>query len=598
MGRFKNLFSSFRNLTADILSQGEQFWWRPANISFASETQTVAGEAVSSDSLMTSATCFACTKALAETIAGLPSSVYRSSVNRKEDDPSSPAYELLVDQPNPEMDAFTFWEIAVTRLTNNGNFFAEIERDGRDRPVALWPVHPSRVKPMRDNTDGSLFWEISSDYTGSPEYSDPTWRAASLRMLGTHNMLNIVGFGSRNGIMSPGMLPGTEEIAMDFAIRRYGGAFFKDGAVPLGVVEHPKFIDNPVKRKQFFSDINEVHSSKRHQIGVLWEGAKYSQVGIAPEQAQFLETRKFTSEQLCKFYGVPPAIVGDYEHSKFATADSMIRAFVMITLRNLAVRIEKSINRQILNVRTPQGKLEKAFTKNLIYQIAIDGLLRGDPQTQAEAWRVYREMGIAKTNEIREDIGLNPVEGEEGEYLIVNGGVARLDKIDEQGSRPSNAERINQPKPPVKTDASLPTFDRNKLIESLDSMVERPTAVAGFDPREAIISTMVKVAQSAVARIDKITDTQIQRWREQDPATVAAKMPDFFAKQEARLVEALEPVSDLAGEIGSHHGQNLPLTIAAAYREGFAALDNYAIFDAANHPTLDIEDIVHVATSC
>jgi HK97 family phage portal protein len=596
MRLIRNFVSSIRSLAANTLSQGEQFWWRPANISFASETQTVAGEAVSADSLMTSATCFACTKALAETIAGLPSSVYRSSAIKKEADPSSPAHELLVDQPNPEMDAFTFWEIAVTRLTNNGNFFAEIERDNRDRPVALWPIHPSRVQPMRDHNDGSLYWEIASDYTGSPEYSDPTWRAANLRYLGTHNMLNIVGFGSRNGIMSPGMLPGTEEIAMDFAIRRYGGSFFKEGAVPLGVVEHPKFIDNPVKRKQFFSDINEVHSSKRHQIGVLWEGAKYNQVGIAPEQAQFLETRKFTSEQLCKFYGVPPAIVGDYEHSKFATADSMIRAFVMITLRNLAVRVEKAINRQVLNVRTPQGKLERAFTKNLIYQIAIDGLLRGDPKTQADAWAAYRQMGVAKTNEIREDIGLNPIDGEAGEYIIVNGGVARLDRIDEQGSRPN--ARNDAPQPPPKQDASLPTFDRERLADALGSMVERPVAVAGFDPREAIISTMVKVASSSVARINKITDTQIQRWREQDPSIVAAKMPEFFAKQLARLEEALEPVADLAGSLGSYHGENLPAEIARAYHDAWAALDNYAIFDANNHPTLDIEEIVHAATSC
>lgn len=129
-----NIFGSFRKLSADILSQGEHLWWRPSNIAFASESQTVAGEAVSADSLMTSATCFACSKALAETIAGLPGFVYRSSALRKEADLNSPAQELLAEQPNPEMDAFTFWEMAVNRLTNNGNFFAEIERDGRDRP--------------------------------------------------------------------------------------------------------------------------------------------------------------------------------------------------------------------------------------------------------------------------------------------------------------------------------------------------------------------------------------------------------------------------------------------------------------------------------
>jgi HK97 family phage portal protein len=569
--------------TADVISDGAPFWWRPGS-SWGSEP-TQSGETIDEVSLLTSATCFACTKALAETVAGLPGQVFRDSGKRKEADSKSPAYELLTEQPNPEMDAFTFWELLTTRVVNAGNFFAEIQRNNRDEPIALWPIHPSRVTPRRSPSDGSLYWEIASDYTGSPEYSDPTWREDHLRYLSPHHFLNVVGFGSQNGIISPGMLPAAQEVGMEFATRRYGASFFKDGAIPAGVIEHPSFIDNEAKRNLFREDINRIHNAKRHQTGVLWQGAKYNQISIAPEQAQFLETRKFTSDQLCKFYGVPPAIIGDYEYSKFATADAMIRAFVMITLRNLVIRGEKAVNRQVLSVRNEQGKLERAYSKKLLYQIAIDGLLRGDPKTQAETHQVYRNTGILTTNEIREEIGFNPIEGEAGDYVIVQGGMARLEKIDEQGTRQSGKNA------PVddsqETDASLPKFgneQRQQLVETLERLSHEDNPVAAvrghsFD----VTGAVVKIAEQAIGRINKITSTQVERWREQDPNVVATKLPDFWNKQKARLDEALEPLAALGAEVAA-------TVISDRYYAMVTKLDNYSIF--GEHPTLDIEEII------
>ncbi len=566
--------------TADLITDNEWRWWGFGG-NFLPAESSVAGEDVSEASLLTSATCFACTKALAETIAGLPSGVYRTVDRAKYADEKSDAHTLLSIAPNPEMDSFTFWELAGQRIVNCGNFFAEIQRDGNDRPIALWPIHPTRVTPVRE-TNGDLLWEISADFAGTPEYADASWRQQHLRWISPHNMLNIPGFGSRNGIVAPGMLPGAQEIGMDFAIRRYGGSFFRDGAVPVGVVEHPGFIANEAQRNIFRADMNAVHSAKRHQIGVLWQGAKYTQISMSPEQAQFLETRKFTSEQLCKFYGVPPAIIGDYEHSKFATADAMVRAFVMITLRNLAVRIERAINRQVLNVTNEQGRLERAFTKNLIYRIAIDGLLRGDPEQQAKAWQSYRMMGAATANEIRDDIGLNPIEGEEGEYLIVHSGAARLDKIDEQGNRPNNARQSDT------QEAKLPSFDRERLVSMLEPMVE-PTTVSstGFDPKLA--SAAIRVADSAIGRIHKITLSQFERWRTTDPAVVETKLAEFWPKQKERLVDALAALSDLISA-------DLPNAMADAYLDDWTKLDAYDIFDSANHPTFDTEDYLDAFT--
>ena len=596
MGLFSKLISSFGKPSGSVLSDGEYRWWS-GNTWIANDTH--AGETITQNNLLTSATCYACTKALAETIAGLPSSVYRITDERKENEPTQAAYTLLADQPNQEMDSFTFWEMAVNRIVNRGNFFAEIQRDRADRPIALWPIHNSRVQPMRE-PDGSLYWQVSNDYAGAPNYSDPTWRQNNLQYISPHNMLNIVGFGSENGIMAPGMLPGAEEIAIDFATRRYGGSFFAKGAVPSGVVEHPGFIDSEAKRAQFRADLNQIHSNhtNAHRVGVLWQGAKYNQISINPEQAQFLETRKFTSHQLCKFYGVPPAIIGDYEDSKFATADAMIRAFVMLTLRSLACRIEKAINRQILNVRDEEGRMRRAFSKPLIYEITLDGLLRGDPKMQAETWQLMRNNGVVSANEWRADVGMNPIEGEAGDYIIVNGGMARLDNIDEQGTRgQSDAAQATQAVEPDEDDAeaSLPHFDRLKLAEMIQNsgVIERPAQVRGADlddGKAALTEAVVEMAQDCVNRIHGIAKTQVERWREHDPAAVAAKLPEFWTKQENRLAEALIPANKLASRVSAE--SNIIDALVGEYRARYASLDNYQIFDAELMAPLKVDNYV------
>lgn len=565
MNLLSKLLSYFPTSSAsnDLVSSGESRWWSP--ISSWKAGNLHAGEDVSEGNLLTSATCFACTKALSETAAGLPAAVYKGLVTKKEIDHDKPAWELLVDQPNPEMDSFTFTELLVTRVVNSGNFFAEIQRDNRDRPVGLWPIHPSRVQPMRES-DGSLFWQISSDYTGSADYQDPTWRQENLRFLSPHNMLNVVGFGSTNGIISPGILPGAQEISLDFATRRYGGDFFKGGATPVGFVEHPGFIPDEGKRNLFRNDLNRVHNNREaaHKIGILWENAKYKQIGIAPEQAQFLETRKYTSHQICKMYGVPPAIVGDYEDNKFATADAMIRAFVMLTLRNLVVRIEKAFYRQILNVKS-DGRLKKAFSTPLIYKLAIDGLLRGDPKMQAETWRVLREGGVATANDILRDRGMNPIEGPEGDYRIVPGGYVRLDQIDNQGDRQENADK-------------QPAFDREALAEMIaaSGLVPAKASVRGSD---VLSETLLELAEDAIGRIHNITLSQIQRWREQDPADVTKKLSAFWDKQRDRLIDALGPCDKVAARISE--GAVVSQLLADAYVAKYSRLDNHDIFDAA-----------------
>lgn len=585
MGLFQNIIGWIPPVRkSNIIQQGEGRWWTPTGSRWA--TGTIAGEEVTDASLLTSSTCYACTKVLAESVAGLPTAIMqRMQKVRRETPDSHPAFSLLCESPNPEMDSFTFMELVVNRTINTGNFFAEIERDRRDRPVALWPIHPTRVTPMRD-AEGMLFWQISSDYSGAPEYADASWRKQNLRFLSPHNMLNVVGFGSLNGIIGPGISPGAQEIGVDFAVRRYGADFFRNGAVPLGFVEHPGWIADPIKRENFRSDLNRIHSSSRHTSGVLWEGAKYNQIGISPESAQMLETRRYTAHQLCYMYGVPPPIIGDYQDSKFATADAMIRFFVMMTIRNLVVRIERAVNRQVMHVRN-QGAMKKAFDSNLIYQIVLDGLLRGDPETQAKVWETMRKNGVATANDWLQDVGMNPIEGPEGEYRIVPGGYVRLENIDNQGDRLANGNNTAPVSDNSNDDASLPSFDREKLVTLIEPMVQRTPAVQGSD---ITLRATKEVSLDALTRIHQITLTQIERWREQDPKLVSEKLPGFWQKQRDRLADALQVVDRIADNL------KVADRLADAYVASLSGLDNYDIFDPAK-TNIDFNELVDQCVS-
>lgn len=585
---------------SDIIKQGEPHWYRPGKTWFVDGDHTFSGESVDSDSAMSCITAYACSKALSETIAGLPGIVYQMVGDMvKKEAYDSKAYELLAVSPNDEMDSFTFWELLVNRVVNSGNFFCEIQRDKQDRPVALWPIHPSRVRPIRDGGDGTLYWEITGDYVGQPEYEDPSWRREHLYYLSNHNFLNIVGFGSINGIIAPGVLPAANELAIDKAVKRYGGGFFARGASLTGVVEHPGFINEPDKREIFRKDINRIHNNRSgDSIGVLWQGAKFQAVSISPEQAQFLQTRKFTIGQICSFYGVPPSIIGDYSESKFATADAMIRAFVMITLRNLATRIERAIARQILNVRGEDGKLTRAFSKPMIYQIAMEGLLRGDPKTQAETFRIMREGGAISTNEWRQETGWNPV-GKHGDYLIVPGGYTRLDNIDNQGTRVEQQQQAPAPQQDQQKAVGRKStknraqneigFDRARLIECLEEVIhkERPTVQVAVDPTPVFFETLVDMTKDAVERIHKITMTQIERWREQNPAEVDSKIAEFAGKQKVRLSEALQSCRKLAEKC-----EVRTEPVVEAYGAIFQGKDSHSIFSIPAEVNLQIAELL------
>ncbi|MBQ9739805.1 MAG: phage portal protein, partial [Kiritimatiellae bacterium] len=213
------------------------------------------------------------------------------------------------------------------------------------------------------------------------------------------------------------------------ATEEYGAKFFGNGARPGGVLEHPGILKDPEKLRESW---NRVYQGTRnsHKVAVLEEGMKYHSIGIAPEDAQFLETRKYQVNEICRIFRVPPHLVGDLERATFSNIEHQSIEFVQHTIRPWIVRWEQAISRLLLD-----------DSERLLYfaRFNVDGLMRGDYKSRMEGYAIGRQNGWLSINDIRrlEDMALVPAE-QGGDDYLVNGSMiaakADMTKKEEGGS--------------------------------------------------------------------------------------------------------------------------------------------------------------------
>jgi len=206
-------------------------------------------------------------------------------------------------------------------------------------------------------------------------------------------------------------------IGMAIACEEYGAKFFANGAAPGGVLEHPGTIKDPQRvRESWQSTFGG--SGNANKIAVLEEGMKYTPIGISPEQAQFLETRKFQINEIARIFRVPPHMVGDLEKSSFSNIEQQSLEFVKYTLDPWVIRWEQSIQRSLLS------RDEKAV---YFVKFNLEGLLRGDYQSRMNGYAIGRQNGWMSANDIRELENLDRIPAEDGgDLYLINGNMLPL----------------------------------------------------------------------------------------------------------------------------------------------------------------------------
>ncbi|MHB1455013.1 MAG: phage portal protein [Saccharofermentanales bacterium] len=363
---------------------------------------TTSGKTVNERTAMQTTAVYACVRILAETIASLPLHTYRYTDKGKDKALDHPLYRLLHSEPNPEMTSFVFRETLMSHLLLWGNAYAQIIRDGRNRVLALYPLLPDRMTVDR-TAAGEIIYRYQTD-TG-------------MAILQCHEVLHIPGLGFDGLVGYSPIAMAKNAIGMAIATEEYGAKFFANGANPGGVLEHPGVVKDPKKVRESWNAVYE-GSGNAHRIAVLEEGMKFQTIGIPPDQAQFLETRKFQTEEICRIFRVPPHLVASLDRATFSNIEHQSISFVVHTIRPWLVRIEQSINKSLL--MDPE--------KNEYFvSFVVEGLLRGDYASRMQGYSVGRQNGWLSGNDIRELENLNRIPEElGGDLYLINGNMTKL----------------------------------------------------------------------------------------------------------------------------------------------------------------------------
>ena len=372
---------------------------------------STSGKAVTERSAMQITAVYSCVRILAEAIAGLPLHLYTYKEDGgKEKAIGHPLYLLLHDEPNPEMSSFVFRETLMTHLLLWGNAYAQIIRNGKGEVVALYPLMPNRMTVDRDSS-GQLFYSYQMNNSDAP-----TMKAGTV-ILKPSDVLHIPGLGFDGLVGYSPIAMAKNAIGLAIATEEYGAKFFANGATPGGLLEYPGTVKDPDRVRESW---NKGFSGSQNagKVAILEEGMKYTPISIAPEQAQFLETRKFQINEIARIFRVPPHMVGDLEKSSFSNIEQQSLEFVKYTLDPWVVRWEQSLSRALF---TPEEK------KKYFFKFNVEGLLRGDYQSRMNGYATARQNGWMSANDIRELENLDRIPAEEGgDLYLINGNMLPL----------------------------------------------------------------------------------------------------------------------------------------------------------------------------
>lgn len=372
-----------------------------------------AGKNVNERSAMQMTAVYSCVRILAEAVAGLPLHLYRYKEDGgKERAIDNNLYHLLHDEPNKEMSSFIFRETLMTHLLLWGNAYAQIIRNGKGEVVALYPLMPNKMQVDRDE-NGELYYI----YTRSSDEAK-TMEGVTV-YLTPRDILHIPGLGFDGLVGYSPIAMAKNAIGLAIATEEYGAKFFANGAAPSGVLEHPGTIKDPSRLRENWNSTFG-GSANSGKVAVLEEGMKYTPISISPEQAQFLETRKFQIDEIARIFRVPPHMVGDLEKSSFSNIEQQSLEFVKYTLDPWVIRWEQSLSRALLN----DDEKRKYF-----FKFNLEGLLRGDYESRMSGYAVARQNGWMSANDIRELENMDKISAEDGgDLYLINGNMLPLNK--------------------------------------------------------------------------------------------------------------------------------------------------------------------------
>ena len=463
--------------------------WRNFFRGVGSIYTTPAGEDVTEDAALNLATVWACVSLLAGSIAKLPLCLYQEDKNgRKRKAIDHPLYPLLHRKPNSRQTIFEFLRFTVTSIALRGNALSFVEKS-HGKVIGIWPLHWNAIEPK---ADGASIQFIYRPQTGE----SMTFRASECWYVYGESTDGVIG-------CSP-IAMARESFGLGLALQRYGSRYFGNGARPSGVLQTDKQL-GPDAQSRLAESWQSAHGgANSHRVAVLEDGLKYQQIGLAPEDSQFLESRKFSREEIAQWFRVPPSLIG--VQATHNNSENESQNFVTHHLTDRLSNIEKSLERDLLT--------EEECAAGYYLKFNTGALLRGDIKTRSDAHRSGILTGWLTRNEARMLEDLNPLEG-----------------LDEPLS-PLNMASGADPGADADSDTEIPTMDETQRMRR----------------------ALAPVIADAAARVARAEEREVRKARDIDSAlALYADGSDLRALIERTVAPVLRGVArELEPWIAAH----------------------------------------------
>ncbi len=372
---------------------------------FYNSIKSLAGIPVNPKTSMSLSVYYACIRNIAEDVGKLPLIVYKRLDQGKERATIHPVYKLLHESPSTLMTSQSLRETITHWALGWGNGYAAITWNMGNVPE-LHPVHPSRVKPLRSKTNPN---EVIYEVKNNDNTSD---------YINQKDMIHIHGLGT-NGITGYSILNfAAESVGLGIAAQAFGATFFGNGANAGTVIQYPGEMGEKAygRLRESWAE-KYVGVQKSHKPIILEEGATFERLSIPPNEAQFLETREFNVEDICRWFRMPIHKVQHHKRAQgWSTIDASNTDYITDTLLTWLIRWEQEIQRKLF-----PGS-EEFFAEHL-----VTALLRGDMKTRATFYRIQFMNGALSPNDIRRAENMNPVAG--GDQYFVPANMKQLDQV-------------------------------------------------------------------------------------------------------------------------------------------------------------------------
>lgn len=338
--------------------------------------ETYSGVEVTTERALTSSTVVACVRLLSESVASLPLHVYqRAEGGSKLKAPEHPLYSLLHDKPNAYQTSYVWRCQMLAHVLLHGNAYSVIERNAQGRIVGLWPVDPGAVTVR--NKDGELVYEV--------------WAGGERRQFYYGEVLHVRG-PSLDGITGMSIIKlARQGVGLDLAMTQHGASLFKNGARPGLVLKHPEKL-NDVSRDNLRTSFAERFAGALNsgKVFVLEGGLEVQTLGFSSDDAQFLQSRQFSVQDLCRFFRVPPHMVGDPTRLAYASSEAEMLSFMQHSLRPHLVNVEAEINATLFPDRT-----------RYFAEFDANAIARGDQATRYESYSKGLAAGFLTVADVR-----------------------------------------------------------------------------------------------------------------------------------------------------------------------------------------------------